>query len=554
MSHQVTVPTKGSTSLLPIAIAGYGLDIALVSIAGWPGAAPTLVPDNAASLFTFTKNLVYCLSFLAVFVITATGSARAHEPLRHPLTYWVPSISFIAGFFIAVGLPIVTVTLPWAVTLGAVVGGALVGAGVAGNFVMWVFVICSQSTPADARCLVGGTAMGGALFFLLAWLPSWVVAAISLIVIAPGTSALLVLCAFRLVPGSVAAADTLNPQSNASPKMARDSNAAQDFSTSQATYATQDVNVFFGGVIRFPAERLQHTKNLRKGVLALIAPYLTISAIGFVMQIVRLDLSIGAPSSDELVGNLNSLALVASSAITWVLFERNHYHLDMSVFYRVAAPGIGLACALLPFLGLGYGYALSFALYTVFSIASVMGILACNQASKHYLISPVAMYALSFAVIYSLRYLPTIPLAALVVGGIGLEGAVPATLPSSLLSVLIMFAAYVFSDRFQTKQDMTRVYSWESELIPTTDEPHRESPQSLLKPIAQTHGLTSREYEVMGMLRSGRSIPAIAEHMDVSPNTVRFHCKNVYAKLGVHSRQELIELINKELHGTSPVG
>ena len=48
------------------------------------------------------------------------------------------------------------------------------------------------------------------------------------------------------------------------------------------------------------------------------------------------------------------------------------------------------------------------------------------------------------------------------------------------------------------------------------------------------------------MLMSGRSIPAAAEYMGVSPNTVRFHCKNVYVKLGVHSRQELIELIDRE--------
>jgi DNA-binding CsgD family transcriptional regulator len=27
---------------------------------------------------------------------------------------------------------------------------------------------------------------------------------------------------------------------------------------------------------------------------------------------------------------------------------------------------------------------------------------------------------------------------------------------------------------------------------------------------------------------------------------VRFHCKNVYAKLGVHSKQELIDLVDCE--------
>jgi DNA-binding CsgD family transcriptional regulator len=396
-------------------------------------------------------------------------------------------------------------------------------------------VLCSQRTPTDARCIVGGTAVGGALYFLLAWLPSWVVAAISMLVIAPGTSALLVACAFRLVPGEGGATG----------------GATDDGDSREADEpAPRRVTEFFGGVVSFPSERAEHRGNLRKGVLALIAPCLTIGAIGFVMQVVRLGLSMATPSSEELVGNLNSLALVASSGITWMLFERDGYHLDMGVFYRVAAPGIGLACALLPYLGVGYGYALSFALYTTFSIASMMGILACNQVSRHYRVSPVAMYALSFGIIYSMRYLPAIPFNALANSGVDLQGTAFATLPSSLASVLVMFAAYVFSDRFQTKQDTTRVYSWESELVSPADEPSdtpRDTPQEpSLGPIARAHGLTERECEVLGMLRSGRSVPAIAEHLGVSPNTVRFHCKNVYAKLGVHSKQELIDLVDCE--------
>ena len=34
-------------------------------------------------------------------------------------------------------------------------------------------------------------------------------------------------------------------------------------------------------------------------------------------------------------------------------------------------------------------------------------------------------------------------------------------------------------------------------------------------------------------------------HRSISLNTARFHTKNVYAKLGVHSQQELIDLVEK---------
>lgn len=142
----------------------------------------------------------------------------------------------------------------------------------------------------------------------------------------------------------------------------------------------------------------------------------------------------------------------------------------------------------------------------------MMGILACNQVSRHYLISPVAMYALSFEIIYSMRCLPATPFNALTNSGVDLEGTAFATLPSPLASVLFMFAAYVFSDRFQTRQDTMRVYSWESELTSPADESHSAPQQRALESIAQAHGLTERECEVMAMLggRAEMTLPHLA--------------------------------------------
>lgn len=61
--------------------------------------------------------------------------------------------------------------------------------------------------------------------------------------------------------------------------------------------------------------------------------------------------------------------------------------------------------------------------------------------------------------------------------------------------------------------------------------------------IAQHHGLTERETEVLVLLCRGRGKAYIAETLSVSENTVRHHCKNIYAKLQVHTREELMDLI-----------
>lgn len=54
--------------------------------------------------------------------------------------------------------------------------------------------------------------------------------------------------------------------------------------------------------------------------------------------------------------------------------------------------------------------------------------------------------------------------------------------------------------------------------------------------------LTPRETEIMLHLARGRSAAVIAEELVCSPATVRTHTKSIYAKLGVHSKQELIDL------------
>lgn len=61
--------------------------------------------------------------------------------------------------------------------------------------------------------------------------------------------------------------------------------------------------------------------------------------------------------------------------------------------------------------------------------------------------------------------------------------------------------------------------------------------------VAASYGLTERETEVLELLCRGRGKAYIAEALSVSENTVRHHCKNIYSKLQVHSREELMDLI-----------
>jgi LuxR family maltose regulon positive regulatory protein len=63
---------------------------------------------------------------------------------------------------------------------------------------------------------------------------------------------------------------------------------------------------------------------------------------------------------------------------------------------------------------------------------------------------------------------------------------------------------------------------------------------SLFRLSALTEPLSARELEVLRLLNTHLSSAEIAEQLCISANTVRFHIKNVYGKLGVHSRSDAV--------------
>lgn len=62
--------------------------------------------------------------------------------------------------------------------------------------------------------------------------------------------------------------------------------------------------------------------------------------------------------------------------------------------------------------------------------------------------------------------------------------------------------------------------------------------------LARERGLTPREAEIFLFTARGHSSTFIAEQLVISASTVRFHQQNIYRKLDIHSRQELLELVN----------
>ena len=81
----------------------------------------------------------------------------------------------------------------------------------------------------------------------------------------------------------------------------------------------------------------------------------------------------------------------------------------------------------------------------------------------------------------------------------------------------------------------------EGETVAASEE---ESLETTCRLLAEKHGLTGRETEILGYLAQGRTNTRIAEDLFISPSTVRGHIRHIYTKLDVHDRQELIDLFH----------
>lgn len=68
--------------------------------------------------------------------------------------------------------------------------------------------------------------------------------------------------------------------------------------------------------------------------------------------------------------------------------------------------------------------------------------------------------------------------------------------------------------------------------------------QMRVRQLSDQKNLTPRETDILGFLAQGRSTQYMAETLFLSENTVKSHVKNVYQKLGVHSKQDVIDIIN----------
>lgn len=119
-------------------------------------------------------------------------------------------------------------------------------------------------------------------------------------------------------------------------------------------------------------------------------------------------------------------------------------------------------------------------------------------------------------------------------GGLGLSTE------QLLFIVLVLASALVLSLSFIPRSTSARPAA-----SPAASTQQERDIAEVVQDLAAAKGLTPRETEILEYLARGRTEPYIREQLWLSRSTVSTHVKHIYQKLGIHSKQEIISLIEK---------
>lgn len=236
--------------------------------------------------------------------------------------------------------------------------------------------------------------------------------------------------------------------------------------------------------------------------------------------------------------------------------------------FRIAFPVIAAMIVFVPFLDEGYSLAFSTTLLLSHDFMAILiTYRAAHAANKH----RVSLYGLlGFSSASSNMFL----FVSFLLGtafGIGDSAGVTIHMRFMVLAcaaIYLLAMVLLFLSRNRNKKKISRENHGENIAntavseqadIRTCNDAQIEAPgnerpepdttfQATARRLAKQYGLTNREAEILIYLARGRTNTYIAEELVIAPTTVRGHIRNIYSKLNVHKRQELIDLFEQPLN------
>jgi DNA-binding CsgD family transcriptional regulator len=287
-----------------------------------------------------------------------------------------------------------------------------------------------------------------------------------------------------------------------------------------------------------------------------------VGAIGLVVSITR-SLALFLVPDYNAVGTYALVGAVVSAVLLIAIWFGFKKPFDLPTFYKMAFPVAITTLLLMSFAPAAWANPISAFFYFLFTMVSSLIMLSGVQVARSTGTEPVFCFGILAASCYLMVALGAVLSTFRSVFG---DGSQSSTLLAVLLCVylLSLVAASVSNRRFdssfivggtgfrsgglrpQEAAPSSQAVS-AAAVGPGTPSVHAEDVglQLLARRcgiIAATYMLSARESEVMACMIRGYDVRRIAHELYISENTVRYHSKNIYRKLNVHSKQEVLAI------------
>lgn len=225
-----------------------------------------------------------------------------------------------------------------------------------------------------------------------------------------------------------------------------------------------------------------------------------------------------------LSGNVISALMLACA---WKFIPR----ISITQAFGIIAPFLITTILFFPFLIPEYRIIIRFFSTLGFSLFSIVMMMYCVDVSRSQKISLRYTYAMFAIVTYASQLFAT-----------GISETIRLAFPLESQLMYIHAAVLVIACCFAMLILYRSALHYTSR--PTSEHEGTDKISAICDNLAHTYKLTMRQREVLTLMAHGFDVPGISQKLVLSENTVRTHVKNLYSIFGVHSRRELIELIN----------
>lgn len=257
----------------------------------------------------------------------------------------------------------------------------------------------------------------------------------------------------------------------------------------------------------------------------IVAPGLGLLVFAFVMAVMR------TAFNESQDAYLAALAIDAAALLAYTALRKKRFALRGGMhqtFLPLMAMVLLAATSIVASVGSGSAF-VSFLTYALYALAAILTLATLCAIANAGEFSSDLVFSTAVLLFCAASFIGQSAAGAL--GDNLIHVAV--TVTTTLYAFVMVLSSYV---------RRTRELAWTGE---SDKEAARTAPEHTVDRVellAAEHRLTTREQEILAYLAEGHSGAYISDVLFISPNTVRTHIHNIYRKLDVSSREDILRL------------